>query len=80
MDNRDNVLVISSETKNDTYTKFLITYFLSSNKYTLVSDTNTLVNYNLKDYNYVVTLDNDEHVRKFLKDIYKKNIWIYNIN
>lgn len=60
------ILVISSITKTDGYVKFLMTYLLETNQYTLIQDTNELKNITLDKYDYVITTDNDENVKNFL--------------
>ena len=62
----DDTLVISSTTKVDGYVTFLLTYILNSKDYTLIQETNKLSDLNIDDFKYVITMDNDKNVKKFL--------------
>ncbi len=62
----DKVLVISSVTKVDGYVRFLLTYLINSNDYTLIQDTNQLNDIDIRKYKYIITTDKDENVKKFL--------------
>lgn len=66
VDDAKNVLVISTETKVDGYVRFVISYLLNTNKYTLINETSKLSEIDVTDYAYVITLDKDENVKNFL--------------
>lgn len=79
--NGKNILVISSVTKVDGYVRFLFTYLLNSNEYTLIQDTNTLDEIDINKYNYVITTDKDKNVAEFLseKTNYKGKLGWYKV-
>lgn len=79
--NGKNILVISSVTKVDGYVRFLFTYLLNSNEYTLIQDTNTLDEIDINKYDYVITTDKDKNVAEFLseKTNYKGKLGWYKV-
>lgn len=57
----------------DGYITNVFKYELFTKNYTTVSDTSTLDSYNINDYDYVVTMDNDKYVNIFMKNIENYN-------
>ena len=78
-----NIIVISNEASKDVMISNLINYYLGYRGYLFIKDSSLLDEYNIKDYDYIITLDNNDDVSKFMKDCNcydnKKGIY-YNIN
>ena len=78
-----NIIVISNEASKDMMISNLINYYLGYRGYLFIKDSSLLDEYNIKDYDYIITLDNNDDVSKFMKDCNcydnKKGIY-YNIN
>lgn len=61
-----NYLVVSKEAKVNGYISLIFKYNFMYKNYTVVFDTNTLKDYNILNYDYVIILDCDEYVSNFL--------------
>lgn len=63
-----NNIVISNEASKDVMISNLINYYLGYRGYLFIKDSSLLGEYSIMDYDYIITLDNNDDVSRFMRD------------